>query len=112
MNIINAPTTVISTVLDYLIRPLFDKYARSTAIVDGSDLICRLHDYAVSGYLYESTELCTFDIINLYSMRPQEKSPDALCEFLSCSGYTQVKGIPIDAIRTRAHILLIQRFCL
>ena len=39
-------------------------------------------------------------------MLPQEKSLDALCEFLSHYGYTQVEGIPIDAIRKLAHIVL------
>ena len=57
MNTIEAPTTGISKVLDRLIRPLFDKHARSTAIVEGSDLICRLHDYAANGYLQKSTQL-------------------------------------------------------
>ena len=106
MNTIEAPTTGISKVLDRLIRPLFDKHARSTAIVDGSDLICRLHDYAANGYLQKSTQLCTFDITDLYTMLPQEESLDILCEFRSHYGYTQVEGIPIGAVRKLANIVL------
>lgn len=106
MNTIKAPTTGISKVLDRLIRPIFDKHARSTAIIDGSDLICRLHDHVANGYLQKSTQLCTFDIIDLYTMLPQEESLDILCEFLSHYGYTQVEGIPIDAIRKLACIVL------
>ena len=36
------PTTGISKFLDKLIRPLFDKHARSTTIIDGIDLVRRL----------------------------------------------------------------------
>ena len=106
MNTIKAPTTSISKFLDRLIRPLFDKHARSTTIVDGSDLICRLHDYTANGYLRPSTQLCTFDITDLYTMLPQEESLNILCEFLLHFGYRKLEGIHIDAIRKLARVVL------
>ncbi len=91
---INTPTTGISKFLDQLIRPLFDKHVRSTTIIDEND------------YLKATTQLCTFDITDLYTMLPQEESLDVLTEFLLQFGYRKVKGIPIDAIRKLARIVI------
>jgi hypothetical protein len=102
----NTPTTGISKLLDELIRPLFDKHARSTTIIDGTDLIRRLETYVTNGYLKPTTYLCTFDITDLYTMLPQEESLNILTEFLLQHGYHKVKGIPIDAIRKLARTVL------
>ncbi|CAF4693424.1 unnamed protein product, partial [Rotaria socialis] len=51
----NMPTTGISKFLDKSIRPIFDKHARSTTIIDGVDLIHRLETYTTSGYLKPKT---------------------------------------------------------
>lgn len=106
MNTIKAPTTGISKFLDRLIRPLFDKHARSTTIIDGTDLIRQLHQYVVSGRLQKSTLFCIFDITDLYTMLPQEESINVLCEFLIEHGYRKIDGIPLDAIRKLARIVL------
>jgi hypothetical protein len=78
----NTPTTGISKFLDQLIQPLFDKHVRSTTI------------------------LCTFDITDLYSILPQEESLHILTEFLLQFDYHKMKGIPIDAIRKLARIVI------
>jgi len=102
----NTPTTGISKFLDRLIRPLFDKHARLTTIIDGVDLILRLETYVETDSLKLTTQLCTFDITDLYTMLPQEKSLDILTEFLLEHGYQKVKGVPIDAIRKLARIVI------
>jgi hypothetical protein len=102
----NTPTTAISKFLDQLIRPLFDQHARTTTIIDGVDLIRRLHVYVENDYLKPTTQLCTFDITDLYTMLPQEESLDILTEFLIEFGYHKVKGIPIDAIWKLARIVI------
>ena len=102
----NTPTTGISKLLDEIIRPLFDKHIRSTTIIDGTDLIRRLETYATNGYLKSSTLMCTFDITHLYTMLPQEESLNILTEFLLHHDYHKVKGIPTDAIRKLARIVL------
>ncbi len=102
----NTPTTGISKFLDQLIRPLFDKHVRSTTVVDGVDLICRLETYVENDYLKPTTHLCTFDIKDLYTMLPQEESVDILTECLLHFGYHKVKGIPIDAIRKLARLVI------
>jgi hypothetical protein len=102
----NTPTTGIFKFLDQLIRPLFDKHVRSTTIIDGVDLIRRLQTYIENDYLKSTTQLCTFDITDLYTMLPQEESLNVLTEFLLQFGYHKVKGIPIDAIRKLARIVI------
>jgi hypothetical protein len=102
----NTPTTGISKFLDQLIRPLFDKHARATTIIDGVDLIRRLETYVENGYLKPTTQLCTFDITDLYTMLPQEESLNILTEFLIQHGYQKVKGVPLDAIRKLARIVI------
>ncbi len=87
MSSINTPTTGISKFLDQLIRPLFDKHVRSTTIIDGVDLIRRLETYVENDYLKATTQLCTFDITDLYIMLPQEESLDVLREFLRQHDY-------------------------
>jgi hypothetical protein len=100
------PTTAISKFLDKLIRPIFDKHARSTTIIDGVDLIRRLEKYHTDGYLKPTTLLCTFDITDLYTMLPQEESLNVLMEFLSHYGYQKVMSVPIGAIRKLARLVL------
>ena len=102
----NTPTTGISEFLDKLLRPLFDKHVRSTTIIDGVDLIRRLDIYVEQDCLKPTTQFCTFDITDLYTMLPQEESLDILTEFLLEHGYHKVKGVPIDAIRKLARIVL------
>jgi hypothetical protein len=102
----NTPTTGISKFLDRLLRPLFDKHVRSTTIIDGVDLIRRLETYVENGYLKPTTQLCTFDITDLYTMLPQEESLNVLTEFLLQHDYRKVEGAPIDAIRKLARIVL------
>ena len=102
----NTPTTGISKFLDQLIRPLFDKHVRSTTIIDGVDLIRRLETYVENDYLKPTTQLCTFDITDLYTMLPQEESLNILTEFLLQYGYHKVNGVPLDAIRKLARIVI------
>jgi hypothetical protein len=100
------PITRISKLSDTLIRPLFDKNVRSTTIIDGVVLIRRLQTYGYNGYLKSTTLFCTFDITDLYAMLPQQESLNILMEFLSYYGYQKVKGIPLDAIRKLARIVI------
>lgn len=102
----NTPTTAISKFLDRLIRPLVDKHTRATTIIDGVDLIRRLEAYVEKGYLKSTTQFCTFDITDLYTMLPQEESLNVFIEFLVHYGYYKIKGIPLDAIRKLARIVL------
>ncbi len=92
----NTPTTGISKFLDQLIRPLFDQHVRSTTIIDGVDLIRRLQTYVENDYLKPTTQFCTFDITDLYTMLPQVESLNILTEFLVHFGYHKVRGVPMN----------------
>ena len=100
------PTSGISKFLDQLIRPLFDKHVRATSIIDSVDIIRRLQVYESQGYLKSTTLFCTFDITDLCTKIPQEEALDVLTEFLLHYGYHKVNGIPIDAIRKLARIVI------
>ncbi|CAF1448573.1 unnamed protein product [Rotaria sordida] len=50
LNTIHAATKQISQFSDKLIRPLFDRFARQTTIVDGADLLDQLQNYIHRGY--------------------------------------------------------------
>jgi hypothetical protein len=103
---VHSPTTGISHLLDELIRPLFDKHCQSTTMTSGADLVRRLEKYASDGQLKPSTFFCTFDITDLYTMLPQEESLNILTQFLVEHSYNKVRGIPIDAIRKLARMVL------
>lgn len=101
-----SPTVKISKLLDGLIRPLFDQYAKQTTIIDGVHLVRQLDKYVHLGLLKPTTHLCTFDITDLYTMLPQEESISILRKFLSGFNHTHVRGMTIDAIESLARIVL------
>ena len=98
--------TRISKFLERLIRPLFDRYARETTIIDGVDLLHRLQAYVAKGYLTASTLFVTLDITNLYTMLPQEESLFILGEFLREYHCTSIEGISIETIMELACLVL------
>ena len=106
LNTIHAATKQISQFLDKLIRPLFDRFARQTTIVDGADHLDRLQKYIQKGYFNSSTLFVTFDITNLYTMLPQEESLTILAEFLRVHHCEIVNRISIDTIVELARIVL------
>lgn len=106
INTIHAATTGISKFLDRLIRPLFDRYARPTTIVDGVDLLDRLQEYIKHGHFTSSTLFVTFDISNLYTMLPQEESLAVLGEFLREHHGETVQGLTIETIIALARVVL------
>jgi hypothetical protein len=85
---------------------LFDKFARSTTVVDGVDLLSELHIYAAKGHLKPSTLFVTFDIADLYTMLPQEESLRILSEFLREHQCEKVNRMSIDTIVQLVRIVL------
>ena len=92
--------------MDKINRPLFDKYAKSTTVVDGVDLLDKLQRYIAAGYLTASTLFVTFDIIDLYTMLPQEEALAILAEFLHEHGCEKVEKISIDTVVQLARLVL------
>ncbi|CAF3860731.1 unnamed protein product [Rotaria sp. Silwood1] len=106
INTIHAATTAISKYLDQSIRPLFDRFARSTTIVDGVDLLLQVQKYIADGYFNSSTLFITFDISNLYTMLPQEESLAILAEFLQTHHCERINGMSIETIIELARLVL------
>ncbi|CAF4981187.1 unnamed protein product, partial [Rotaria socialis] len=106
MNTIKAVTRPISDFLDELIRPIYDQYNKDNTIIDGVNLIKRLKQYATDGHLKESTQFCTFDINNLYTMLPQDESIRILGDFLRHYVGERVQRISITTIQKLAEIVL------
>ena len=102
----HSTTTGISKFLDRSTRPLFDRYARATSIIDGVDLLQRLHTYVQHGHFRASTLFVTFDIANLYTMLPQDESLAILAEFLREHRCTTIDGMTIDTIIELARLVL------
>ena len=92
--------------LDLFIRPLFDDHVQQTTFIDGVQFIRRLELYVSLGLLKPATHLCTSDVTDLYTMIPQEEAIAILRRFLVHFGYTQVKGMTLDAIESLARIVL------
>ncbi|CAM4916398.1 unnamed protein product [Rotaria socialis] len=106
INTIHAVTARISKFLDQKLRPLFDRYVRSTTIVDGVDLLHQIDQYIQKGYFNSSTLFITFDITNLYTMLPQEESLKILDEFLRQHNCHRIHGISIETIIELARLVL------
>ena len=106
MNTIQSVTRFISDFLDQLIRPIYDEHNKEGTIIDGVNLIRRLEKYAADGHLKSSTLFCTFDITNLYTMLPQDRSVEILGQFLRCYVGEYVKNISVTTIQKLAEIVL------
>ena len=89
-----SPLAKLSSFLDQLIRPLFDKhtpYSLSNSIL----FLKILKDYKT----IDETRMYTLDITDLYTMIPQKEAVLAVCEFLGRNGYKKIKGLSINTIK-------------
>lgn len=57
-----------------------------------------------------TTQLCIFDITDLYAILAKEESLDILAGFLLQFGYYRAKDIPIDAIQKSANIVITKNY--
>jgi hypothetical protein len=100
------PSSIYDLPLHYVSVFSFEISTAYSTIIDGVDLIRRLEIYVENNYIKPTTYLYTFDFTDLYTMLPQEESLNVLTEFLLQHGYHKVKGVPIDAIRKLARIVV------
>ena len=96
-----SPLAKISSYLDQIIRPLFDKhtpYALSNSMI----FLQQIKKHKTTA----QTNLYTFDITDLYTMIPQREAVLAICEFLARHGYKKIRGLSINTIKSLfLHIL-------
>ena len=79
---IRAAATGVSHFLDQLLRPLYNRVARSSTFINDIDFVQQLEEYRDKGHLSSTTFFITFDVTDLYTMIPQEGALAALESFL------------------------------
>lgn len=102
-----AAATGISHFLDQLLRPIFDRVARQTTIINGIDFVRRMSLYQHLGYLKSTTIFITFDVSDLYTMIPRNGALVALEEFLCRHVQNgRIEGMTIDTLMKMARLVL------
>jgi hypothetical protein len=92
---IKSPISKISSFLDQILRPIFDRLTPYN-LTNSIDLLHDLKKFQTN----EKTKLYTFDITDLYTSIPQHESVMAICEMLGEHNIRKVNGdIPINTIR-------------
>lgn len=104
---IRAAASGISHFLDQILRPIFDRVARSTTIVNGIDVVRQLEHYRDSGRLLPTTLFVTFDVADLYTMIPRDGALYALERFLNKHAHQgRISTMTLDTVMKMARIVL------
>ena len=91
---VKSPLSKLSSFLDRIIRPLFDRHTQY-ALSDSIIFLKHLKEFKTT----PDTNLYTFDIADLYTMIPQREAVLTVCEFLGRHGYKKVQGLTINTIK-------------
>ncbi|CAF3462656.1 unnamed protein product, partial [Rotaria sp. Silwood2] len=94
---LKSPTIGISKWLDGLLRPLFDRLAYETTILNGVQLIKQVEKWSAT-YLTPATSFITMDVTDLYTMIPQEGGVTAIKRLIEASGLKQIDGVRKEII--------------
>ncbi|CAF1571856.1 unnamed protein product, partial [Adineta steineri] len=89
---LKTPTIKISKWLDGLLRPLFDRLAVDTTIINGVQLIKQVERWSASN-LTLATSFITMDVTDLYTMIPQEGGVTAIKRLMETSNLKQIDGV-------------------
>ncbi|CAF3472415.1 unnamed protein product [Rotaria socialis] len=91
------PTIKISTYIDQLLRPLFDKIALKTTTTSGFEVIKQVYEWSTNNPR-KQTLLCTTDVVDLYTMIPQTECVLAIKKMLDYLELKQIRGLKIESI--------------
>ncbi|CAF3467869.1 unnamed protein product [Rotaria socialis] len=91
---IKSPLAKLSSFLDKIIRPLFDKHT-DYALSNSRTFLKYLKEFKTT----TETNLYMFDITDLYTMIPQKEAVLAIREFLGRHGYQKVQALSINTIK-------------
>ena len=100
---LKSPTIAISKWLDGLLRPLFNRIACQTSILNGVQLLKQVERWSTQ-YLTSTTSFITMDVTDLYTMIPQEGGVTAIKKLIEACGVKQIDGV------TKEIILSLTRF--
>jgi hypothetical protein len=103
----HCPIQPLAHYLDELLRPLYDSYAQSTTLSNGTNFIDRLLDYEKNGLLLPTTRFVTLKVCNFYTMIPYDGIIEALGHFLSNVLVTGRRyNLSIDTIQQLTELVL------
>ncbi|CAF4858579.1 unnamed protein product [Rotaria socialis] len=91
------PTIKISTYLDQLLRPLFNKVGLKTTTTSGFEVMKQVYEWSTTN-LRKETLLCTIDVVDLYTMIPQTEGVLAIKKMLDYLELKQIGGLKIETI--------------
>ena len=106
---LKSPTIAISRWLDSLLRPLFDKIAIDTTILNGVQLIKQVKTWS-NQYLTSTTSFITIDVTDLYTMIPQEGGIKAIKNLMEISGLKQIDGVKREIILALARFVMTNNY--
>ncbi|CAF5211219.1 unnamed protein product, partial [Rotaria magnacalcarata] len=91
------PTIKISTYLDQLLRPLFNKIGLKTTTTSGFEVMKQVYEWSTTN-LRKETLLSTIDVVNPYTMIPQTEGVLAIKKMLDYLELKQIGGLKIETI--------------
>ncbi|CAF1440945.1 unnamed protein product [Rotaria magnacalcarata] len=91
------PNIKISTYLNQLLRPLFDKIALKTTATSRFEVMKQVYEWSTNN-LRKEILLCTIDVVDLYTMIPQTEGVLAIKKMLDYLGLKQTGGLKIETI--------------
>ncbi|CAF4572884.1 unnamed protein product, partial [Rotaria sp. Silwood2] len=77
----NAPARLISSFLDQLLTPIYNYVTKDITFINGIDVVRKLKEYQLQGYLNSTTLFIVFDVTDLYTMIPRDGAIAALTRF-------------------------------
>jgi hypothetical protein len=104
---IRAAATGVSHFLDHILRPLYDRVAKSSSFNNDIEFVRQMEQYRDKGRLLQATLFITFDVTDLYTMIPRDGALAALGRFLDKhSKEGKISNITIDTIMKMARLVL------
>ena len=109
MSGLKSPTIAISSWSDGLLRPLFDRLARDTAIPNGVQLVKQVEGWSAR-HLTLATTFITMDVTDLYTMIPQEGGITAIKKLMEAAGLKQIDGVKKGIILALARFVMTNNY--
>jgi hypothetical protein len=78
---IRAAATGVAHFLDHVLRPLYDRVAKSSSFNNDIDFVRQMEQYRDKGCLLPTTLFITFDVTDLYTMIPRDGALLHLVDF-------------------------------
>ncbi|CAF4168919.1 unnamed protein product [Adineta steineri] len=106
---LKSPTMKISKWLDGLLRPLFDRLAVDSTIMNGVQLIKQVERWSAR-YLTSATSFIIMDVTDLYTMIPEEGGVTAIKRLMETSNLKQIDGVKREIILALARFVMTNNY--